>query len=233
MRKLILALVATAAVIVPASAAQATPKYQDPCPGKHVQVYNDAGGNNYPPVGGHGHNNDQGGHFVCGPIKGDTGATGPQGPVGPTGPQGEAGAPGAAGSNGTNGVDGKDGTSGAEGASGLNGKDGVDGKDGASGVHGSDGDTIVGPQGAQGPAGAPADASEIANLRSVVTELNNRLFILEHTVPAETLPPTTTTTQKPVTGELPKTGSNTPFVLAAAFIMLAAGTAFRLLARRG
>lgn len=215
MRKIILALLATTAVIVPASAASATPEHED----KKVYVCHWANGN---PHVIHISVNGLNGHFE------DDGVT-------PKDVPGHAkdyviGAELTAADSfkcagGENGEDGEDGEDGTDGKDGKDGEDGKSGNDGAVGPAGP-----VGPVGPQGPAGTPADAARIEALERLVTELNNRLFILEHTAPEV---PATPATPAPVTGELPKTGSNTPLILTVAFLLLAAGTAFRLLARRG
>lgn len=231
MRKILLTAVAAAALspsfAAPAFATNDTPTYPDPCPGMHVQVYNDAGGSNYPPVGGHGHNNDQGGHFVCGPVKGDkgdTGATGPQGPAGPTGAPGAPGAPGVAGPAGS---------AGPQGEAGEQGEAGVAGPQGEAGPAGP-----VGPAGAAGLAGLNGiDAqNDVAELQKLVTELNNRLFLIEHAPDHLDLPPTTsTTTGKRVAGDqLAHTGSNgTLALILGGILFLGLGAGLRFATRRG
>ena len=209
-------------VVGTAGAAFAT-KAPDPCPDQHVAIYAES-------------NKPVEGQFICGPVKGDkgdtgdTGATGPQGPVGATGATGEQGPAGDTGPSGPAGADGKDGATGPAGQDGVNGQDGKNGNDGATGPAGVDGAV-----GATGAAGTPADSTEIANLRAVVTELNNRLFILEHAAPADT---TTTTApaapaQAPAApGTLPHTGSNaTLYLLGAGIMCLLIGGALRF-ARR-
>lgn len=145
------------AVVAP-SAAMATNK-PDPCPGQHIQVYNE-------------NSNTKVAHYVCGPLagkdgkdgkdgatgpKGDTGAqgatgaTGPAGPAGPIGPQGPQGETGAAGSDGATGPAGPAGATGAVGPQGETGPSGPAGATGAAGGDGSPGATgPVGPAGADG-----------------------------------------------------------------------------------
>lgn len=164
-----------AVMAVPAFANHDTPHFPDPCPGNHVQVYNDAGDHNFPEVGG---------QFVCGPLKGDkgdtgeTGATGPKGDTGEQGIQGEKGDTGAAGADGINGVDGKDGVDGVDGAVGPLGNQGYsicpDGAVLGLGSYDCTGHLAaagpVGPQGPAGPVGpvggtataAPATAAPVA-----------------------------------------------------------------------
>lgn len=221
-------LLAGTVVLGTAGTASATQNHVDPCPGLHVQVYNAESFVLLP-------------HFVCGPIKGDTGPAGPKGDKGDTGATGETGSQGPQGSpgeNGSAGQDGKDGIDGANGSDGLNGTDGKDGSNGQNGASGNDGAAGAagsnGAVGGTGAAGTPADQSQIDNLRAVVTELNNRLFLLEHAVPAPdvdvTLPPTTTTTgSSPATGgTLPHTGSTgTLYLLLAGGAFLGLGVCLR------
>lgn len=142
--------------------------------------------------------------------KGDTGAAGADGKDGAQGEKGDTGEQGAPGADGKDGVDGKDGTSvaGQDGAPGLDGVNGVDGKDG----------------------------KDAADLSAAVTELNNRLFIVEHTVPGTTT--TTAPAAPPVaeapatTGTLPHTGAATDALLVVAFLFLGFGLLFRFLAKR-
>lgn len=178
----VLAAVITAAPIVSMATAAAT--HADPCPGKHVQVYNES-------------SNTEVAHFVCGPItgkdgkdgtNGKDGATGPAGspgtpgatgPVGPQGPAGTNGEPGANGADGATGpagasgpagaagADGSDGEAGATGPVGPKGDDGADGKDGATGPAGTNGLNgaqgeigPIGPQGEDGIQGIPGSAGE-------------------------------------------------------------------------
>lgn len=196
------AALAAALVVGTAGTAFATPK-EDPCPGEHVAVYNQGNNINH--------------HFICGPIKGETGDTGATGQTGAQGATGETGAVGPEGAAGAPGADGKDGQDGKSGV------DGVDGEDGAAGTGGDDG-----TDGLNGSNGKDADASELANLRAVVTELNNRLFLLENTTPVATVDHVD---PKPV-GELPKTGSNTPLILLGALALLSIGAVLRFVARR-
>jgi LPXTG-motif cell wall-anchored protein len=143
----------------------------DPCPGEHVQVYNDAHGNNYPEVGG---------HFVCGPISGPAGTPGENGTDGancydyaiqseglPNGNVEPIQGGGVAEGNDAGGTPNADPRSLVEQyCVGAAGAPGVQGEPGAAGV------------GVAGPAGSSGDT---AQLHALITELNNRLFILENT----------------------------------------------------
>lgn len=207
----------------PAFATHDTPHFPDPCPGLHVQVYNDAGDHNFPEVGG---------HFICGPVKGDKGDTGETGPAGPagekgdkgdtgdtgatgetgsTGPQGDVGPAGPAGDTGPSGADGVDGKDGATGPAGLNGVDGAQGEKGDTGLTGNPGYSVC-------PDGSVVGMGVIPNCASIITDL----------------PPTSTTVpQTPATtGTLPHTGSNaTLFLAGAGLLLLLLGGALRF-ARR-
>lgn len=168
----------------PASATFNHPRFPDPCPGLHVQVYNDAGHHNYPEVGG---------HFVCGPIQGEPG---PAGADGADGKNGIAGEQGPAGPKGDKGDAGETGPVGPKGPEGQNGPAGPQGPSGDAGPTGQDG--------APGLNGVDADPS-------ILTELNNRLFILEHTGPDVEIADEPTPVATP-TGELPRTGAGTTLV---------------------
>lgn len=123
--------------------------------------------------------------------------------------------------DGTDGEDGTDGTDGTDGSNGTDGLNGVDGKDGRDGVNGSN--------------GKDADVRRVEQLERIVTELNNRLFLLEHAVPApvtSVTPPATVPVSQPV-GELPHTGSNATMILLGLGLgALVLGGAARRFARR-
>lgn len=127
---------------------------------------------------------------------------GTQGPAGPKGDKGDAGETGAMGPQGPEGPAGPAGEQGPVGDTGPAGQDGTPGLNGADGFDGTDG--VDG-----------ADADE-----SILTELNNRLFILEHAVPDTEV--AGEVVEQPVdapTGELPRTGSNGTWTL----LIIAAG----------
>lgn len=113
--------------------------------------------------------------------------------------------------------DGKDGTNGVDGKDGLNGKDGTNGKNGKDGLNGKDGVSV--------------NLGEIDRLNAIVTELNNRLFILESrpqlitsiSPPAPSIP----VAQPASSGELPHTGSTTLPLIGIAFLLILLGTGFR------
>lgn len=114
------------------------------------------------------------------------------------------------------------------GKDGKDGRDGKDGKDGRDGIDGTNGTN--GTNGQNGTDGTDADPT-------ILTELNNRLFLVEHRPVAEPLsPPATTTTiteqpptpQQPVSDELAFGGTN--WVLPLTFIaamLLGLGFALR------
>ncbi len=258
MKRIIITLAAASTLLVgSATGASATGgnPHVDPCPGQHVQVWSEVGNsgrgqatNHFvcgPIQGEPGPAGPQGPAGPAGPQgeKGDTGEQGPQGetgPIGPEGPKGDkgdtgekgdrgfrgfrgkTGLPGLAGPTGPAGEVGPAGPEGPTGPAGPAGKDGASGSDGASGRDGVDG--------RNGTDGMSADQSEIANLRAVVTELNNRLFILEHTDAPVAAPEAPATPV--VTGELPRTGNSTAAVLGIAGSLFFLGAAFRFLARR-
>lgn len=114
-----------------------------------------------------------------------------------------------------NGTDGQDGTNGTDGKDGTNG---VDGKDGANGLNGKDG--------VNGTNGKDADMSRVEQLERIVTELNNRLFILEHAAPAEA-PVAATPEAARSHGELPHTGSSTMPILFIGGMLTLLGFALR------
>jgi LPXTG-motif cell wall-anchored protein len=203
-------------------------------------VYNDAGDHNFPLVGG---------HFICGPTqgeKGDTGAPGADGHDGAPGADGHDGAPGADGVNCYDNLKSDEdvqltaddciGATGPAGADGSDGSNGSDGTNGSSGLNGTDG--VAGLNGTNGSAGVDVTSqSDVDNLRSVVTELNNRLFVLEHAVPAapgDTATTTTTTQSEPLPGgDLPHTGAGETFALLGAGAgLIGLGLGFRSLRRR-
>ena len=233
MRKIILALVAATAVIVPASAASATtePKvYVCHWANGHPHVINIA----VSALSGHFTNvnpdNPAPGHeldlYFGTNLSNDEedSCSGAQGP---------------AGKDGKDGKDGKNGINCYDGLDILNpsvedcrGKDGVDGTDGKDGVDGKDGNGVPGPQGPAGPVGpagkdgASVDTSRIEQLERIVTELNNRLFILEHAAPAEAPVAATPEAAQPH-GELPHTGSTTMPILFIGGMLTLLGFALR------
>lgn len=143
-------LIAAAALAFPFSIlavgpAAATQNHEDPCPGQHVQVYNE---NSFVEIP----------HFVCASdLRGPKGETGEQGPKGEPGKDGkdgangETGPVGLAGDVGPTGADGAAGPAGQEGAQGNPGTPGLDGATGAAGPAGDAG--AAGPRGEAGPAG--------------------------------------------------------------------------------
>lgn len=134
--------IALVSPIAMAASASATQNHTDPCPGQHVQVYNE---NSFVEIA----------HFVCGApgTKGDPGkdgVDGKDGKDGAAGPKGDVGATGPTGSNGvgTPGLQGPAGPAGPAGEAGLPGSPGADGKAGVDGSAGVAGPT--GPRGADG-----------------------------------------------------------------------------------
>jgi hypothetical protein len=120
MRKKLLALLVGASIVLGGSVALATQE-DDPCPGKHIIVYNDGNGQ--------GQGNDTVTplpHFVC--ASDFEGEQGPEGPAGPRGPRGADGAVGPQGPAGPPG-DGGEGSIGATGPAGPPGPAGQDGDD--------------------------------------------------------------------------------------------------------
>lgn len=118
------------------------------------------------------------------------------------------------------------------GPTGPAGKDGVDGQPGAVGPQGPEGP--AGPAGPQGPGGAGGLAGQdgASGLNgddadnSLVTELNNRLFILEHAEPdTQVAGETVTKPEAPAApiSELPKTGSGTTPLVFLSLVLVAAG----------
>lgn len=136
---------------------------------------------------------------------GEDGEDGADGPAGPQGPAGENGTSGGDGSDGIDGTDGEDGS----GADGIDGVDGVDGVDGLDGVDGED-----------------VDPATVDELYALITELNNRLFILEHT-DGDSVTTTTTAPAAPVDGALPKTGSGLAWMAGLGLLVLAVGLSLR------
>lgn len=145
-----------------ATAAAASATHTDPCPGQHIQVYNES-------------SNTEVAHFVCGTAgkdgkdgaDGAKGATGPAGPkgekgdAGATGPAGSVGATGSAGVAGPAGSKGETGATGNAGAPGMPGAPGLIGLPGATGAPGVDGkDGAKGDKGDVGAPGAPGDKGD-------------------------------------------------------------------------